>query len=349
MNLKKQPAQSQTNRNEPARAGVLPTFLEHIRELRGRLFWIAGFIILAASAAFPFNKQIMDVITAPLDGEQLYYLTPIGGFSFLIKVCTYVGILAGIPIIMYHVYRFLEPLMRRGLKKSVLFYVLASSFLAIGGMTFAYFISLPAALHFLTNINIGQVEAMLTVDSYLSFVMTYLLGAALLFQIPLILLIINGISPLPPKQLMGAQRYVVLGAFIIAAIISPTPDVVNQSFLAAPIVVMYQVGIGSVWVQQRRRGKVRKIMEAPVAALEPPPEPQQEVRAAPVTAVKVQAPYRQPARSLDGFGPGRRQPQLAVQPRPAAVSVRPARRYPAVPARSVDGISIRRAPLSPAA
>ena len=96
---------------------------------------------------------------------------------------------------------------------------------------------------------------MLTGDAYLSFVITYLLGAALLFQIPLLLLIINTMTPLKPSKLMKLQRFVIVGAFILGAIISPTPDIMNQAFLAVPIIAMYQLGVGLVWLQNRARAR----------------------------------------------------------------------------------------------
>jgi sec-independent protein translocase protein TatC len=199
----------------------------------------------------------------PLGGQRLVYLTPIGGFNFIFKVSLYFGLGVILPVIMYHLYRFLEPLMPVKRKRSVVFYILASLLLAIGGACFAYFGSLPAALHFLTGFSIQNVTAMLTVDSYLNFIITYVLGFAALFQIPLILMIINTIKPLPPKKLMGFQRFVVLGAFILAAIISPTPDVTNQAILAVPIILMYQIGVLLVWLQNRTKRGSKTLADQP--------------------------------------------------------------------------------------
>jgi len=233
---------------------TLPTFLDHACELRNRLFWIVGFAICTAAIAFLFKESIMNALTAPLGNQALYYLTPAGGFNFIIKICTYAGGIIAIPVLLYHIYRYLEPLMG-GRKKSVWLFTCLSAVLAATGVCFAYFICLPAALHFLTNLDIEQIQAMLTADAYLSFVITYLLGAAILFQIPLLLIIINTIWPLPPKRLMRAQRYIIVGAFIVAAIVSPTPDIINQSILAMPIIGMYQLGIICVWLQNKAKSK----------------------------------------------------------------------------------------------
>jgi sec-independent protein translocase protein TatC len=244
--------------NSSGKPSELPTFLDHVYELRRRLFWVVAVILVASSVAYPFLDTILSVITAPLAGQQLYYLTPVGGFSFSIKICFYVGIIVAVPIIMYHLYRYIEPLMGQTLRRSALFYVGLSALMASIGVVFAYYVSLPGALHFLTGMDLKNIQAMLTVDSYLTFVMTYLLGAALLFQIPLLLAITNNMTPLQPKKLMKAQRFVIVGAFIIAAIISPTPDIMNQVLLALPVIAMYQVGVGLVWLQNRSRAKRAK-------------------------------------------------------------------------------------------
>lgn len=226
--------------------------MDHVAELRGRLFWVAVAFVISAGAAYPFYHQIVQTIVAPLGGQELYYTTPAGGLSLIIKVCMYVGMIGMMPVFVYQLYRFISPVMHKNSARSIILYTISSVLLAGVGIAFAYFISLPASLYFLTNIEVNQVSALLTLDAYLSFIAAYIIAGALLFQLPLIMMIVNSITPLPPKRLMGYQRIVIVGAFIISAIISPTPDAVNQSLLAAPIVIMYQIGIGIVWYKNRR-------------------------------------------------------------------------------------------------
>jgi sec-independent protein translocase protein TatC len=126
-------------------------------------------------------------------------------------------------------------------------YVFCSIVLAYGGVVFAYFISLPNALHFLAGFGGKEITALITADEYYSFVLSYLLGFALLFQIPIIVLFINRIKPMKPGSMMGAQRYIILASFVVAAILTPTPDPINQTIMAMPAVVLYQVGIFLVW------------------------------------------------------------------------------------------------------
>lgn len=242
---------SRANPQEPE----LPTLMDHLQELKGRFFWIAVAFIVASGLAYPRYSEIIHLLTAPMGKQELYYMTPAGGFSFIIKVCMYVGIIAVLPVAIYHLYKFITPVMKQRSAYSVMFYTLMSTILGVVGVLFAYFFTLPASLHFLNNINIDQISSMITIDAYMSFVIAYILAGALLFQTPLVMMIINAVSPLSPKKLMNYQRHMIVVSFLVAAIISPTPDVVNQTILAAPMVVMYQVGIIIIWFKNRKSAK----------------------------------------------------------------------------------------------
>lgn len=239
-----------------------PTLLslkDHLRELQGRLFSTVAVFIVAAAVAYPFFDYIANWLLAPLNDEQeLVYLTPGGAFSFIIKVCAYVGLIATLPIVIYHVYRFVMPAVQAVRLRRVLGYTTASLVLALCGILFAYYVSLPAALYFLTGFDLQHINPMLTIDSYFSFIMTYMLAGAVLFQVPLLMLIVNSVTPLTPKKLMSAQKFIIVGSFIVAAVISPTPDALNQTLLASPVIIMYQFGIVVIWRINARTGKRQK-------------------------------------------------------------------------------------------
>jgi sec-independent protein translocase protein TatC len=165
----------------------------------------------------------------------------------------YAGFIGALPVIMYQVYKFIMPMMPNANTRKILGFTAASFALAVCGVVFAYVVSLPASLYFLTNFNLHSINPMLTIDSYFSFVMTYLLAGAILFQLPILMLTLNSVRPLTPKKLMTYQRHMIVGSLIFAAVISPTPDVMNQLLLASPLVLMYQFGIGLVWITNRRQ------------------------------------------------------------------------------------------------
>lgn len=230
--------------------------MDHVKELQGRLFIVAVAFILVAGAAYPFFDKIVNFLLAPLGkNHELVYLTPGGAFGFIIQVCMYVGFVGALPVMTYHLYKFLLPAVRRESGRRVLLYTVVSFILALVGIAFAYFVSLPAALYFLTGFDLYHISPMLTIDSYFGFVMAYMVAGALLFQLPLVMIVIDSVKPQSPKGLMKYQKHIIVGSFAVAAIISPTPDALNQLLLASPMVVMYQVGIIAVWLIHRKDNK----------------------------------------------------------------------------------------------
>jgi sec-independent protein translocase protein TatC len=216
-------------------------------ELRRRLIYVALSVAVFSTAAYGVQQQIVGFLLRPSRGQDLIYTTPGGGLDFLIKVCMYTGIVCSLPVIVYQILKYIEPLIgdnevRFALKGSII-----SACLAMCGMAFGYFAGLPATMHFLFNqFTTDQIHPLITIQSYMSFVTIYMFGAALLFQVPLILVCINRIKPLTPKGLFGKERWMILIAFVLAFIMNPTPNVVDQLMLAGPMILSYQIGIGLI-------------------------------------------------------------------------------------------------------
>lgn len=254
------------NRHDPT---AKKPFIEHVHELQKRLTWSVLALAIGGAVAYNFYQPLLDLVQRPL-GQTLYYTSPTGGFSFLFKICLAAGFVLALPVILYHVFGFLGPLLRRRQRASIVAYTMWSINLAYAGVLFAYFVSLPAALHFLAKFGGAGVQSLITVDEYFNFALAYLAGFALLFQLPLVILFFNKIKPLKPAKMMGAQRFVILISFIVAAILTPTPDPFNQLLMAAPAIILYQVGIVMVLlVNRKRRGRksrqqVVKQIERPV-------------------------------------------------------------------------------------
>lgn len=318
------------------------TFIDHIHELRSRLFWVALWFIVASGAVFPFFNEIIKLLMMPLGHEKLYYLTPVGGLSFALKICLYVGFIAVLPVLMYHLYRFISPVMKQHSARQAIGYVSLSFLLAITGVVFAYTVSLPAAMHFLTHFGIAGVSPMLTVDSYLSFITSYLLASALLFQLPLIMLIIDSITPKPPSFWGKYERHMIVAAFIIAMLITPTPNISDQVMMAVPMIIMYQIGIGLVYLRHRTR---RLPNSSPaLQAVAPPPrvDVQSTPKVSPQPLVRQKAPTFA-HKSIDFKRPAQvsqlrltSAPPIVVPPRSVASKVTMKSQV----GRSVDGIIV---------
>lgn len=208
-------------------------------------------LLVFSTIAYIFFKQILAVFQAPLH-EKLFYTSPVGGFSFVIKLCITVGLIFTIPVIVNRLFAFVKPVIPKGIQRSFAWYSAVSVLLAIIGVVFAYFVSLPGALKFLTNFNKEQIQALITVDSYFTFVSTYLVGYALLFQTPIIMLFINRVKPIEPGSTGKYQRFVVGGSFVLAAVLTPTPDPWNQLLMALPMIILFQFGVVAVRMINRQ-------------------------------------------------------------------------------------------------
>ena len=301
---------------------------------------------------------------APLHGEQLVYLTPGGGFSFIFTLCIYFGALLTIPVAIYHIYRFLQPLLQSASRRFVATFIFLSGLLATAGTLFGYFVAIPAALNFLTTFAGDTVIPNLTADSYLGFVVAYVLGLAALFQIPLLLFLFDHIRPIPPGGLSSTQQYVIIGATVAAAIITPTPDAMNMAIIAVPIIVVYEIGAFAVFIRHQFRKKAAAKMAAKAVRQEQlrqktvlqrqlaqeqeqlVPRPHSSVSqpssSTPQAAHMVTA--RPPRRTMDGFITATRTSSTRVsvpmRPRPASRPIHTTRTVPGRPIRSLDGLSM---------
>jgi sec-independent protein translocase protein TatC len=236
----------------------LKTIAEHISELRRRALYCAIALLIGGVIGYRFQDKIISWLTEPL-GKTLFYTSPAGGFDFLIKICIFFGFLLAIPVIMYNILRFIAPAVPHYVTVKTGKILIISISLAIAGASFAYYVSLPAALHFLNNFSSNEIQSLISAQEYFNFVMIYIAGFAALFQMPLLITFINKITPLNPKMLMKKQRVLILVSFIIAAVLTPTPDPVNQTIMALPIICLYQISIIIVWQENRsRRRKNRR-------------------------------------------------------------------------------------------
>lgn len=344
-------------------SGSSPVFMDHIRELQWRLAIVALAFLATGAVVYPFFDKIVALLLKPLGNNlSLVYLTPGGAFNFAVQVCIYAAMIGALPVALYHIYRFVMPAVEKTTLRGVLGYSLSSLLLAAVGVAFSYFLALPAAIQFLTSFDLKNISPMLTVESYLSFVMAYLLAGALLFQLPLFMTIINRIKPMTPWMLMSGQRHVILWSVVFAAVISPTPDAVNQLLLAAPMIVMYQVGIVIILLKNRKRADKKSkdgLLTRSVADNELANHTAKEIKPRPMEAKKVsvcpesETPIlvKKPAsnhtlvsrRSLDGFvamkteKPSPAVNKKVVIPKKTVSKPVPIRRSLS---RSVDGFSI---------
>ncbi len=228
-------------------------FIEHVYELRRRLFIVAACIAVGSVAAYAVQQQIVAALLRPSHGQHFIYTSPLGGINFLFSVCLDVGLIFATPVILYQLLAFISPLMRDTTHRFLVAASATAGGVALAGAVFGYFVGLPSALHFLLHqFTSIQIRPLITVQSYMQFVALYLLGSALMFQLPLILIIVNRIKPLTPRSLLKYERHLIAAAFVVAFIMNPTPNIIGQLVVVLPIIVMYQVGIAFIWGINRR-------------------------------------------------------------------------------------------------
>ncbi len=261
----------------------------HLRELQWRLMLVAAFFIAGACLAYSFQEQLIPLLLNPLGGEKLVYLNPAGGFNFIFLVSIYAGMALSFPVLIQQLYAFLKPALPSGAHKKSPVIIISSFLLLIAGIVFGYMIAVPNALTFLYGFADQYVEASLTAESYLNFIIAYTIGIGIVFQVPLLLLLINSVKPLTPGGLLKSERWVVLLSFIVAAIITPTPDPVNQAIIAVPVIAVYQIGVVAVLISIARRKRATKHavrQEIRTRALQP-----FTPLAVPTTALPAEVPF----------------------------------------------------------
>jgi sec-independent protein translocase protein TatC len=246
-------------------------FIQHVHELRRRLMWPAALVLVGGIAGYLLRNPIQSWLQHPLH-DKLYYTSPTGGFDFLMQLCFTTGVILALPVFICQLIYFIRPALPKDVKRYQIILVAAiSTLLAAGGVAFGYYLSLPTALHFLQNIGLQGVSALIGATDYFSFVLKYLLMFAVVFQLPLVLLFIDSIRPLPPAKLWRYQAWVVVGAFVVPMLFVPEP--IGQLIMALPVIILYDLSIGIIWLRHRRTPKPAKDEAVAIEVSVPTPEP----------------------------------------------------------------------------
>lgn len=213
----------------------------HIQEFRWRVIVCLIAIGAASIAAYTCMDDLLAVIAAPVG--HLYFLQPAEVFFTYIRIAVFTGFIVSLPLVAYQAWAFLRPaLTRREIHVSIIFFP-ACLLLFYGGLTFSYFFVLPAAVRFFIDFSTQELQPMFSLSSYFSFFVSFELPFALAFELPLVLLLLSRAGLITPVSLRRKRKAFILGAFIFAAVISPTGDAFTQAMIAVPMVVLYEGSI----------------------------------------------------------------------------------------------------------
>jgi sec-independent protein translocase protein TatC len=239
------------------------TFIEHLEELRKRLIISLIAVVVGFAICYIFSKEIFQLLMIPLqkalppDASMIFTSLPEAFFTYL-KVALLAGIFLASPVVLYQIWLFVAPALYSHEKRYVIPFVILSTLLFIGGAAFGYFIVFPFGFKFFISFATDLIKPMPKLKEYLSFCSLLLLTFGMVFELPLFILFLTKLGVVDAKTLSRNRRYVILGIFIVAAILTP-PDVVTQLMMAGPLLVLYEA---SIWIA-KIFGKKKEAEKAP--------------------------------------------------------------------------------------
>lgn len=232
--------------------------LDHLDELRQRLLKAVIAFMVSFFACWTQSGPIYQFLARPIyrllpEGEKLVFLGITDPFLIYVKVAALAGIFVASPFVLYQVWAFVAPGLYRRERRLAIPFIFFGSTLFLAGGAFAYWVAFPFAVEFLLGLGTDFRPA-ITVTHYLKFLMTVILGLGLMFELPTIIFLLSRLGVVTPRFLMKHFRVAVLLIFIVAAVITPTPDVVNLCIFALPTIGLYLVGVGVAAVFGRPPG-----------------------------------------------------------------------------------------------
>ena len=227
------------------------TLIEHLLELRRRLLWVLGVWLLCFIVMVPFAQKIYTFMAEPLlvnlpAGNHMIATEVIAPFFVPIKVTLMASFIMTLPHSLYQIWAFVAPGLYRHEKRLIMPLLIASLLLFALGMTFAYYLVFPIIFKFLTSMTPVGVAMATDIDKYLSFVLGMFVAFGVTFEVPILVILLNRMGIVSVVQLKRARAYVVVGAFVVAAIVTP-PDVLSQTLMALPLILLYEIGIVACW------------------------------------------------------------------------------------------------------
>jgi len=235
------------------------TFLEHLDELRVRLMHSLGALVVGTIVCWGFHERIFHFLTQPLRHAypDVKFITtgPTEAFMMYMKMSFFVGIFLVAPYILYQVWAFIAPGLYAHEKAYAVPFIVAGSLFFLLGGGFGHYILFPTTFKFLYEFAGDDMQFLPKVDEYFEFYSWFLLGLGLVFQIPVVIFVLARIGIVTPGFLMRQFKFAVLVSFIVAAIVTPSADVVNQTLLALPMMGLYLLGVLVAWMFGRARRK----------------------------------------------------------------------------------------------
>jgi sec-independent protein translocase protein TatC len=238
------------------------SLLDHLDELRRRIVYSLVALVVAFGVCWTWVQEIYVFLERPIrphlpEGTRLSYLGPADPLMLYIKVALLAGVFLAAPVLLYQAWRFISPGLYPRERRWALPFIFFGTLFFLGGGAFAYYVAFPFAVKFL--LGIGELfQPVITIERYFRFLMTVILGLGLMFELPILIFILSQVGLVTPRFLIRHFRWAVLLIFLAAALITPTPDVINLCVFALPTLALYLLGVAAAAVAQRARRKRRE-------------------------------------------------------------------------------------------
>ena len=231
------------------------SLVQHLGELRTRLMVASLAVLITTGISFAFATNMIRLLLIPVDCSfiptfvcdatptKLIALSPTENFTTYMRVALFTGIALAMPVILYEIYAYIDPALLPKERRFIRFLGLPIILLFLLGMAFCYFVLLPNAIKFLISFGSDVIQNQLRASDYLSFVTTFILGLGIVFETPVVIYALVRVRVVRRSWLAKQRRYVFLIVFIAAAIITPTPDPFNQTLVAIPMYLLWELGL----------------------------------------------------------------------------------------------------------
>ncbi|OCL27738.1 twin arginine-targeting protein translocase TatC [Orenia metallireducens] len=217
------------------------SIIEHLAELRKRIVISIGGLIFFSILGYSFITDILKIFTKPV-GKDLVYLVPTEAFFTQLKLSMFVGFLLALPIILYQIWRFVLPGLKKEEKRYLLVLVPLSYIFFLIGVAFAFFIVIPFGIKFFLGFSSDGLEAMFSLNKYISFIIKILIPFGIIFELPLLITLLVKLNLITSNFLKNKRRYVIVSIFVLSAILTP-PDIISQAMMAVPLIFLYEFSI----------------------------------------------------------------------------------------------------------
>lgn len=238
-------------------------FLDHLEELRWRIVKAVIGVVLGGIIAAVFIDWIMNVVllkpaTMTVPPLELQNIKPFGQFSLYMEVIITCGVILSIPNILYQIWKFIEPALKPSEKKYVSSIVLFSSLCFISGIVFAYFVMLPTSLGFFAQFGSTIIKNNIAVDEYYSFIISVMITAGIVFELPMISFFLSKIGILKPQFMRKYRKHAIVLILLVAGIVTPSPDITSQMLLGVPLFLLYEISIVICKLSQKKEIQIEE-------------------------------------------------------------------------------------------